>query len=362
MKHDLIPAGFLDEIPRKISYSTALSGRTNKFERQMMGANEFIAHVTNHRAGPKEGSAWSPFDFADDTRLGAGCNGTAVIVLDSDFGVPAERIALQLSLHEFAAAIVSTHSHLMNEKAIDAGIYTAWERSNAGKTPADFLRQRGYCEQVAKSARRLPDAARHQGPNGGKTNERIVIRHAPCPKYRVILFLSEYWRVSDCENAAREWKRAIRKIAKTLRLTIDESCADLARYYFDPRHPAGVEPVIRIVRGRTIDSNWLFDENGDDGAKKDGNPREFSGMNILAKKKVFRDNLDVLESAVMTIKNDERFNNRNEWIKILGGIHFETDGSAEGLALARKWSVTWTGGASDSDETERVWNTLRRKC
>jgi len=70
---------------------------------------------------------------------------------------------------------------------------------------------------------------------------------------------------------------------------------------------------------------------------------------------------DFQELAAVTraIRNDVRFDSRAEWIKVLAAIHFESDGSEEGLALAHEWSEGWEGGAYNVDETDAAWGSLR---
>jgi hypothetical protein len=66
-----------------------------------------------------------------------------------------------------------------------------------------------------------------------------------------------------------------------------------------------------------------------------------------------------LREAVMSVRNAERFDGRDSWLKFLAAIHHETDGSDDGLELALDWSATWDTGGDNPTETERVWNSFR---
>lgn len=68
-------------------------------------------------------------------------------------------------------------------------------------------------------------------------------------------------------------------------------------------------------------------------------------------------------AALMTVPNAEDTNpnasDRNWWVKMLGAIYHETDGSEEGFALADKWSSQHD--RYDPSAVEHVWNTVHRE-
>ncbi|WP_417809948.1 AAA family ATPase [Thioclava sp.] len=68
---------------------------------------------------------------------------------------------------------------------------------------------------------------------------------------------------------------------------------------------------------------------------------------------------DLVREAVMALPNDgDVFANRDDWLKIVAAVHYETDGSDEGLELAQEWSAqhpTYNEG-----ETESVWQSFHR--
>ena len=66
--------------------------------------------------------------------------------------------------------------------------------------------------------------------------------------------------------------------------------------------------------------------------------------------------------ALMHIPNDEsnpEADGRDYWLKIMCGVHHETDGSEVGLDMILKWSERHP--SYDYDETVRVWESLGRK-
>ena len=62
--------------------------------------------------------------------------------------------------------------------------------------------------------------------------------------------------------------------------------------------------------------------------------------------------------ALMHVPNDESVD-RLAWIKVMGGVHHETDGGEEGLDMVLDWSKLHPD--FDADETERVWHSLGRE-
>ncbi|MBR9893824.1 AAA family ATPase [bacterium] len=83
-------------------------------------------------------------------------------------------------------------------------------------------------------------------------------------------------------------------------------------------------------------------------------PRQSSGDVTGLSFEEFRD-------ALMTVPNDDTNPDaagRDWWVKMLAGVHHETDGSEEGLELAQDWSAQH--GSYNHDQTEAVWHSFLR--
>ncbi|APZ54096.1 VapE domain-containing protein [Salipiger abyssi] len=83
-------------------------------------------------------------------------------------------------------------------------------------------------------------------------------------------------------------------------------------------------------------------------------PRQSSGDVTGLSFEDFRD-------ALMTVPNDDTNPDaagRDWWVKMLAGVHHETDGSEEGLELAQEWSAQHD--SYDPDQTEAVWQSFLR--
>ena len=84
-------------------------------------------------------------------------------------------------------------------------------------------------------------------------------------------------------------------------------------------------------------------------------PRQSSGEKTGLPFEEFRD-------ALMAVPNDDTnpdADGRDWWVKMLGAVYHETDGSEEGYALADEWSKQF--GEYDPAEVEHVWESLGRK-
>ncbi|WP_057795258.1 bifunctional DNA primase/polymerase [Roseovarius atlanticus] len=69
-----------------------------------------------------------------------------------------------------------------------------------------------------------------------------------------------------------------------------------------------------------------------------------------------------LRSALMAIPNDTSnpdAESRSWWLRIGAALHYETEGSEEGLELFHKWSMGWHD--YDPDHTEQLWKSFGRK-
>lgn len=190
-------------------------------------------------------------------------------------------------------------------------------------------------------------------------DDKIIIEHPPCSRYRVILFPKTPWRRADYPDATaaeRAFKNGLRHVAKKLRFMIDANCLDVSRLFFDPRYDAnGPKPVSYFICGGRAD---IWDPSRDELTDTDRPP--VVGGREGAQRKCFA-SFDELEKAVRAVVNDERFLERDEWLNFGMALHYESDGSADGLELWQEWCATWTEGENDPAENERVWNSFRRR-
>jgi hypothetical protein len=99
-------------------------------------------------------------------------------------------------------------------------------------------------------------------------------------------------------------------------------------------------------------------KGGKDRQERDADESDLS--TLAHNRKHFDDDFEALYDCVMAVKNDDRFESRDEWLNFLAAIHFETDGSEDGRVLAHDWSDKWAGG-NDPGETDHVWESFGKR-
>jgi hypothetical protein len=93
----------------------------------------------------------------------------------------------------------------------------------------------------------------------GKSRDgaNFIVAHNPCPKFRVIIPLSEPWRANNYKNQAEAnaaWREFVAALASTLGLQADQSCSDTSRLFYFPRtRPNGPEFQFAHIHGEPCD-------------------------------------------------------------------------------------------------------------
>jgi hypothetical protein len=108
---------------------------------------------------------------------------------------------------------------------------------------AYLLSKKGYLPDVLVGAR-IVDELRD-----GQTRSYLV-KHQPCPKFRIVLPLQDSWIAADYDNqtlANATWRERIGALAHALGLHHDQSCVDTSRLYYLPRKADAGAPFVHTV-------------------------------------------------------------------------------------------------------------------
>lgn len=372
MDHDRIPERLTKAFPKTVNFSQGRSGETSRFVSKTLSSEAFIERVTTHREGEKQGSAWSPFHFRNDTRQSANCIGADVLVLDIDDGTSDAEVVRALRQNMRAALVVSSHSHFATRTDFRKSEYDAWRESHPRADEEDFMRTRdkGYREAAWRGSSIV------RGEDGepivkafdetDAASKKITIEHEPCRKFRIIVPLAEAFRVADFVSLAETadaWRRMCLALAEELGLNTDPNALLLTQLFFDPRHPSGFEPVVRHVSGWPFNAAAALARN----VGKKARPAVFAPQQSRPQDETKRNpfvrggecDYGAVRGAVMAIRNDERFNARPTWLQVMGALHHATHGSAEGLEIAQEWCATSTRQDDNPSENERTWRSLQ---
>jgi hypothetical protein len=249
-----------------------------------MSWSELAALLTTHMIGRKEGDSIVPAKFRGDRRHKNEAEQIDAALLDSDNGATLTEIGTSAQACGWAAVISSTHSHLTTRTKASRANVERFKRLNPDSAPVDFLvNDKGMLPRVAAGATVAEE-----------TDEFIIFKHHPCPKFRVAIPLLRPWRASDypTQDAANAvWKERIEALAAALGLEHDQSCTDTSRLFYLPRRPAdGPSPESLVVEGdpcdlfalpacvstgKTNGSSGLFDETSHKQIHPDADAGEF---------------------------------------------------------------------------------------
>lgn len=212
-----------------------------------------LCHVlTDHQIGEKDGSCFIPAIFRGTRRTKDDADMIGLLVLDCDTGESLEQICSAIQKMGWAAIIYSTHSHMTTDTEISKASYEKKQYDN----PELYLTQeKGVRSGIAAGA----DFIDYSNP------KNLLIRHSPCPKFRVVMPLQLPWRASDFSSQAEAnivWSRFVKNVANALGLHHDQSCIDSSRLYYFPRHRLDGEFVSQVLEGMAINPvNFIVAED-----------------------------------------------------------------------------------------------------
>lgn len=208
--------------------------------------------MTHHEIGEKEGTCIVPATFSGTRRHQKDTRQISVAVLDCDTGATLEQIRSGIARQGWRAIVASTHSHgttchITSRKAWDA--FCAGHPA-CGSTATQFLLAKGYAPHVAEGAEVVEEGS-----------EMVVLRHSPCPKFRIVIPLLRPWKASDYATQAQAnaaWKAFTASLASCLGVAHDQACSDTSRLFYLPRHPGdGAPPETAILDGDPCDLSGL---------------------------------------------------------------------------------------------------------
>ncbi len=217
-------------------------------QRGVFAWGDLAAMLTSHKPGGKEGSCIVPAVFSGTSRKKEEAAQIDVAFLDSDSGMPLVDIQANVTALGVEAVISSTHSHMTTRTKAKRSHWDKFFAANPEATVADFLRiEKHYVSAVTTGAE----------PIESGDEDYVLIRHQPCPKFRVAVPLARPWVASDYPSQAAAnaaWKERIEALAAALRLDHDQSCTDTSRLFYLPRRPPnGAAAETAIINGTHCD-------------------------------------------------------------------------------------------------------------
>lgn len=203
--------------------------------------------------GKKDGRCYTPALFSGHVRTLQETTQIDVAVLDSDCGHELEQIRKAVVTKGWRTIVHSTYSHLTEETVIASSAYRKWCLENPNQSIEKYLLdKKGFLPNVVKGAHIVDQSAETVGGN-------LTVKHAPCPKFRILLPLTKSWLASNYESqdiANAKWRERIGALAYSLGLHHDQSCSDTSRLFYFPRvrnEAAAADYVCETLGGEDCD-------------------------------------------------------------------------------------------------------------
>jgi len=216
-------------------------------DRREMPFGDFADLLSRAEIGGKDGPCYTPAVFVGHARRMDQAARIDIAALDADCGHNLDEIRAAISHHGWAAVVHSTYSHLADQTIIAADACDRWLASHGGQTVANYmLAKKGYLPRVITDARIAEET-------GSGATRNYVVRHAPCPKFRIVLPLERPWIAAEYDSQAlanATWKERIGALASALGLHHDQSCVDTSRLFYLPRRREGQIFVHEVIQGR----------------------------------------------------------------------------------------------------------------
>lgn len=172
------------------------------------------------------------------------------------------------------------------------------------------------------------------------------------PRWRCICPLGREWPGADRQ-------RFLARLNGVFGGSLDPASFNLSLSYYYGSIPG--KPRVKVV---LVDGSLFLDDMAslDKGARGRRARRASEDDDVLGPRKSRGVKADIdpaeAERLLMSIKNDERFDERDDWRNVIAAIHHQFDGEPEGLELAHKWSATWTAGGDNPDYTEATYESF----
>lgn len=216
-------------------------------------AGAFIAELSVHKEGEKDGIAFVLADVVPGRRLKTSVRKIYGVGLDLDTGVPAQTVddALEKLCHQ--AVRYSTHSTGKTKTDIKKDKVMKF----AGDREIDQELIRHFLREVERWDPALVDNAEYIGTEHNEQGIVCQITHPPMSKHRIVMLFKEPFDISkeaaSQNDAMKKWAKVPEALARLLNVPLDTSCTDPSRLFYLPRHAKGKPFGISLFGGPYLD-------------------------------------------------------------------------------------------------------------
>lgn len=240
---------------------------SKRWKPEVMPVATFIDMLSRHKEdAKKDGFCFVLAEILGDQRKKTAVKTCYGVGLDIDVGVPGRVIDEALAALGCLAVRYTTHSHGKTKSQFPKDRLIKWCDKNGAdlNEPADFARFLSEAEQWDEA---LIASAEYIGDEQQPSGLMSLVTHAPFPKHRVVLPLSEAFEPAKVArthaDGMKMWGQVCYGVAARLGdLPFDKACIDPSRLFYFPRHAAGRPYETTIVGGTLL--NWRdLDLTGD---------------------------------------------------------------------------------------------------
>ena len=251
------------EIPQDVlDLSLVLGCGRNEQDKRWPGRRMTWAQLVNtlssHKVGPKEGTAFLQGSAIDNARKAKAIDSLYIMGLDVDSGVNLQWAIDRMKELGLSSVIYTTHSNMKDSTFVLENSFGQFARRNkldqfpTLETMKRFLKEERKWEQWVVDTVELND-----DPEQTVLGKGFALKHAPMPKFRIVLPLSEAYKIAkqrmSHDEAIDQWKSKLVGLSKVIGLPIDEATLDPSRLFFMPRHGQGKPFQVVVTGGKALD-------------------------------------------------------------------------------------------------------------
>lgn len=243
-------------------------GRTEREWRPWSGnVEDLIITLSTFQRGPKDGACFTQGPLVGEQRVAKNARAAYVLMLDCDTGENLDAIHKRIADKGLFAIMWTTHSHMKDTSTIAEARLQKFARDVRTSLAPDNLvaLSKSYLRDTAKLADGIADSITRVERRHAEGGIQYVVHHAPMPRSRVLLVLSEPYVFASAaatqNEAITRWKQLYAGVAVSiLSVGWDQSCVDPSRLMYTPRIPPGAvigpgQHEIRIIAGSALNLN-----------------------------------------------------------------------------------------------------------
>lgn len=221
-----------------------------EWQSETLTVEDLINKCCNFEIGEKDGKAMLQGVAKNGHRSKDNMQHCDILMLDFDAGHEMQKVIDHIQSKGLAALIHTTYSHGTTKSELAKSAVSHVNDKNddlqLSSIKSHLLDKKQWCPKLVESVtiETIED-------------NKIILRHDPIQKYRVIFFLKERFLFDEMSSVRMslksEWSASYKAFAETFSIPYDSSCTDPSRLMYTPRAPKGAEGHrVVIIAGKFL--------------------------------------------------------------------------------------------------------------